>query len=630
MQDELGYGGMVHWEYHLSQADPWTIPETEERADWYGVNGMPHVQLDGTRSVLGAIVGDCEGSGERYREPILLRLRETRGLSPVWIDAEWSLDAISIHLDATFRLVSDREVGELQAVFVVYEDGLEWQGYPMPHVVRAIREEPVTLSALGDAEAIQVTIPIDTEWNEDELHAGVLLQDIETKEMIQARLFEHEYVPDFSFWIDHWVRSVEDLGGPGEFRGRLMNITDAARVYRVELGEPFGDWTSEFLVCGDETAHSEPLEIELAAGEVCDLRLRVLTGAEPAVRTGGLRVTSLDTGRSYEATVRLFGGSPSILFVDDDQLRDEDVVVRDGLAEAGLLYDHWDIEGDNQGRSPTPYDTNGYDIILWHHGSWSHYDPMTGEDFRSLIATMDAGTSILFTSQALLNDPGLDERFVTDYLGIASWTLDDGYLTADGVAGDPIGDGLGLDLEYELGTLAKADLVEPTEGGTACFTATDEAPAGLRFQRPEGVRAVFLAFPLNAIPPDAPEPHDLTTVVDRAIRWLRPQVPSASEEVVQVVPPSRILAARPNPFNPRTEILVRLSKAAASGPVELAIHDVSGRRVADLGGGSMGPGMHSVIWTGTAEDGAPVRSGVYWVRLTTREGRTAQKLILLK
>lgn len=74
------------------------------------------------------------------------------------------------------------------------------------------------------------------------------------------------------------------------------------------------------------------------------------------------------------------------------------------------------------------------------------------------------------------------------------------------------------------------------------------------------------------------------------------------------------LAARPNPFNPRTELSFRL---ASKGSVQLLVYDVRGRLVKSLVDGVLGSGEHSIVWSGHDDAGAPVASGVYHVSLAT-------------
>ncbi|MEZ4648905.1 MAG: hypothetical protein R3E97_09000 [Candidatus Eisenbacteria bacterium] len=59
---------------------------------------------------------------------------------------------------------------------------------------------------------------------------------------------------------------------------------------------------------------------------------------------------------------------------------------------------------------------------------------------------------------------------------------------------------------------------------------------------------------------------------------------------------TRLFAGTPNPFNPRTTIRFNL---AVTGPVELAIYDVAGRKVRTLVNTTLEAGPHDAIWDGT-------------------------------
>ena len=90
---------------------------------------------------------------------------------------------------------------------------------------------------------------------------------------------------------------------------------------------------------------------------------------------------------------------------------------------------------------------------------------------------------------------------------------------------------------------------------------------------------------------------------------------------------TRLIAARPNPFNPRTEIAYRLARA---GDVALRIVDAAGRqvRILQLHGAPAGEG--SVAWDGTDDLGAPVASGVYHVVLEAGDTRDRLAVTLVK
>ena len=67
-----------------------------------------------------------------------------------------------------------------------------------------------------------------------------------------------------------------------------------------------------------------------------------------------------------------------------------------------------------------------------------------------------------------------------------------------------------------------------------------------------------------------------------------------------------------------------------SGPVDVSIFDVQGRRVAGLLQGALTPGVHPVRWNGTDENGARVGSGVYFARARTRDGVASRRIVIIE
>jgi Leucine-rich repeat (LRR) protein len=80
--------------------------------------------------------------------------------------------------------------------------------------------------------------------------------------------------------------------------------------------------------------------------------------------------------------------------------------------------------------------------------------------------------------------------------------------------------------------------------------------------------------------------------------------------------------AAPNPFNPTTQIRFSLS---ATGPVELAVYNLRGARVATLVDGVLAAGEH-----GLSFDGGRLASGPYLVRLSAEGQQAVQRILLIK
>ena len=73
-----------------------------------------------------------------------------------------------------------------------------------------------------------------------------------------------------------------------------------------------------------------------------------------------------------------------------------------------------------------------------------------------------------------------------------------------------------------------------------------------------------------------------------------------------------------------TRIAFSLPRAAH---VSLTLYDVQGRPVGEMWHGRSGPGKHSLIWPGNTSAARRLPAGVYFLVLTTPEGRECRKLL---
>jgi len=83
----------------------------------------------------------------------------------------------------------------------------------------------------------------------------------------------------------------------------------------------------------------------------------------------------------------------------------------------------------------------------------------------------------------------------------------------------------------------------------------------------------------------------------------------------------------PNPFNAETRIDFAMS---TQGTVDIVIFNVLGQTVKNLVHGSFPAGEQSVVWDGTNDQGVPVASGTYFVRMKTGDFEQQRKMTLLK
>jgi hypothetical protein len=164
---------------------------------------------------------------------------------------------------------------------------------------------------------------------------------------------------------------------------------------------------------------------------------------------------------------------PCILLVDDDN-NDPDVLpyFTAALDNLGYDYDIFDVGGGG-GNGPALAELQGYSMVMWFSGD--KYGGSAGPneaDETNLAAYLDGGGRLFLSSQDYLYDFGLTP-FGQDYLGIGSYTNDTGDATTKyGVAGDPIGDGLGpYPLTYPTGFTDYGDVVNAAAGASVSFTS---------------------------------------------------------------------------------------------------------------------------------------------------------------
>jgi len=87
------------------------------------------------------------------------------------------------------------------------------------------------------------------------------------------------------------------------------------------------------------------------------------------------------------------------------------------------------------------------------------------------------------------------------------------------------------------------------------------------------------------------------------------------------------LDARPNPFGTVTRVQYSIPK---SSPVVLRVYDASGRVVRTLLHKTVSVGSHEAIWDGSDDSGTRLKSGIYFLRLSTSEEGRISRVVLVR
>jgi len=90
------------------------------------------------------------------------------------------------------------------------------------------------------------------------------------------------------------------------------------------------------------------------------------------------------------------------------------------------------------------------------------------------------------------------------------------------------------------------------------------------------------------------------------------------------------ISSYPNPTAGSTIVNLSLPAHAGGNPLHAAVYSTDGRRVRLLNAGWVYSREVRLIWDGTDENGAPVASGIYFLRVRSRDHALSSKLVLMR
>jgi hypothetical protein len=93
------------------------------------------------------------------------------------------------------------------------------------------------------------------------------------------------------------------------------------------------------------------------------------------------------------------------------------------------------------------------------------------------------------------------------------------------------------------------------------------------------------------------------------------------------IAPGAGIEAVPNPARGMVTVRYYMPSPTASA---LEVFDVLGRRVRRLEVSDNNRGWHEVSWDACRDDGRPVASGIYWVRLSLPEETVAVRILTIR
>jgi len=226
--------------------------------------------------------------------------------------------------------------------------------------------------------------------------------------------------------------------------------------------------------------------------------------------------------------VTVFVSKGSILLVDDDEGDSYETYYETSLLASSYLYSYWNRDTDG---SPTSAEMNNYDAVVWFTGD-DYTSTLVSEDQTNLATYLDSGGRLFITGQ----DIGYDIRsdsFYEDYMH-ATYNVDDtNIFTLDGTPGDPIGDGLTIDISSGDGANNQnyPEGISPISPADTVFKYESSSHSG-GIKVDTGVyKEVYFGFGFEAIS----NHNDRTIVMDRVLSWV---IGTGTNPILEYLPES--------------------------------------------------------------------------------------------
>ena len=289
----------------------------------------------------------------------------------------------------------------------------------------------------------------------------------------------------------------------------------------------------------------------------------------------------------------------------------------------------WDIDLE----PVTSSDLAIFDFCFWLTGE--RVPALTTEEMSTLTEFRGGGGKLFISGQDIGRDVGGTD-FYSNYLHASFVTDSTGIFALDGIDGEPISDGLTLQISGGDGANNQVRPSEIAPAGVGAYvsfyyqsTQRAAAVSSVEYLSSDTSRVAYFAFGFEGINSGG----DRSTVAQRVIEFLAGirvgiggdrDVPGTGPEI----PGALVLNQNyPNPFNPSTPIAFRLVDMTRA---DLSIYDVRGRRVRSLIDRVLPAGEHTFVWDGKNDEGEKVGSGSYFYRLVANEEMITRRMVVAK
>jgi len=561
-------------------------------------------------------------------------------LTPLVVVVEQTLVGTDLTVDVNVKAVDTPPDGDLLLHVAVVD---EHEFYAIPpgdngetdfhwSLRDMVPDHAGTTFTINEGDSLTFSLPsiVDPAWLDIDLHVIAWVQDPASMEVLQSATTAPRQTYAASYYAEHYgmVGPVDELS---RHDGWVQNDGALSDTYDFEMIVDAPGW--QVSACAGVVCYPPwvtEFAVTLAPGE--DELIAIDITPTTAATTGTITMTFVSQGDRDVTVTRVFKlitPGADVLYVDADEGNGYDAYFTDTITADGKTFSSWDVKSLHEPRAT---DLAAFTKVVWNTEGAS--PALDDTERANLGAYLDGGGDLFLSGQDLAydlcsaNSPHQSYQtlqWYEHYTG-ATYVADDAQDSGiDGVAADPVGDGLSFLIVGGdgAGNQDYPDVIAPQSNARSSLDYSPGNSAGVRFGLGEA-RLVTLGFGFEGIGMAV----DRNALMAAVIAWFDDTTVGAP---AGQAPPVRLsaAAAHPNPFNPATNIAFTL-EGDGDARTRIDIHDVLGRRVRHLAVGTLPAGDHAVRWDGRDDAGAALPGGLYLAIVRAGVDSETLKLTLVK
>lgn len=621
------FGGVVSVRYHAwwPGVDPMynlNVEDNTERINYYGITGVPNYLMDGVNY---GVPSDQEAMAAQMWTNLA-------DLSPVKLEVMSEIDADSVKVTVTLIGTATVEQGMLFLRTAIIERLIVYDSPPgsngeteFPDVMRKMLPDATGISitsvAPGDTLTYQFAYPVHEEWVWDDLAVVSWLQSDDTQEVLQSNIDLPTYV------IESSGPAAAGLNLNDEYTQDYSITNDNPDTLNLNISleaisAPEG-WLYDLVFAAQLR---DSMDVTLLPGETVEFQLHIQTGSVPDGIKLRIFAENLDDAYGYGFSAGFFGliTQGTILYVNDAGQYNYEEIFAQGFQNAGMLYTS--VSESDLLALADVLDFSQFEHLFW-NVSWN-FPAFVPEDIVFIQNFMDGGGNLFLSGQDIgwdTFDPGGNtnfpeaQDFYHSYLDANYLGDDSGIYSVEGIAGDPITDGLAFDITTIYSRYPENVASYSGQSVPILMYSGSTLYGALRYET-RAYKAIYLGIGLEQIS----DQEAAELIVERVLAWFEPVSGQGPEPIVLRLDLAQNV---PNPF--QTETMIRYQLPMLSD-VSLTVYDAAGRIIRTLVDDRQPAGHQSAIWDGKSSTGRQVGSGVYFCKLKVGSENLTRKMAIVR